>query len=87
MDPGEPQGEEEPLQGGWPVKKIKDLSPGDRFQCEMTGRSLTVSKVTPIPWAGIPRTQPMSKVEFTTEVGLKMTQNFRSERQVNLAKS
>ena len=44
-------------------KKIIELKPGDIF-LDSFGIPLKVEKLVPLPWNGIPRTQPKIKVFF-----------------------
>ena len=66
--------------------KIKDLKPGDVF-FDSLGCRLKVEKVEALPWLGIPRTSPKSRVTLVTEGGNRMTQNFRSDREIEVQNS
>lgn len=68
-------------------KQIKNLKPGDVF-LDSFGCKLLVEKIEVLlPWLGIKRTSPKSRVTFVTENGYRMFQNFRSDREVIIDES
>lgn len=64
-------------------KEVKELQAGDSFY-DSLGTVLTVKKVIPLEWSGIPGTQPNVKILFTTPSGNEMFMNMRANRLVIL---